>query len=344
MLRAWCKMLMLMLVAAPSAALAQSAVPAEVPPADFTARQYVDSRGCVFWRDGSDRWQARLARDGTQICGYPPSSSIRGLNGRPRLVALDPDAGRSRAERLERALSESVITNLRPGELTSDPRPMEKLPDLGPEPGSTAPGEALKAAVAAAPALRRDMAGALQPNRRLCALLGHDAGARSGRTGQDPTQGFCDSLSELDLARLSFARPLGGPIVTLPEAAPAADGAPPPRMRQDSPHRAAATATAAGRAPARQASRSRAAPAEAAADMIPAGARFLQMGPFPDPAAAARAARHAASLGLPVRPARSNSGGRQVPVALAGPFDSREAIVRALHALRQAGHAAVPRR
>ncbi len=197
------------LVLGPGQALASDLRPAEDPPADLVARQYIDSSGCVFLRDEAGGWLPRLSRDGSPICGYPPTLSARGLDGKPRLRALDPNAGRSRAELLEQALSETVLTNLRPGELANDPTPMETLPDFGPEPTSTAPVDALKAALAAAPTVRNNMGEALQPNRRLCQLLGYDDKAGASALGSDPSQGYCSTLPESDLSRLSFVRPLG---------------------------------------------------------------------------------------------------------------------------------------
>ncbi|WP_080622095.1 SPOR domain-containing protein [Paracoccus yeei] len=70
--------------------------------------------------------------------------------------------------------------------------------------------------------------------------------------------------------------------------------------------------------------------------MIPATARYVQLGRFPDPAQAERAAGRAAALGYPVL----RGTGRDSATLLAGPFDTREAIVRALNRLRRAGFAA----
>ncbi|MFT4014558.1 MAG: SPOR domain-containing protein [Paracoccus sp. (in: a-proteobacteria)] len=378
---------------APAAALALEVRPAEPPPEGFQAGQYIDSQGCVFLRQG-DGWAPRLAGDGGLICGYPPTLSQRGLNGGPRLRVLDPDMGKSRAELLEQALTRSVVTELRPGELVSDPRPMEVLPDLGPEPHAEGPMQDLRAALNAAPAVRQGMGGDLKPNRRLCELLGHDGRAPddAARLGADPSQGYCGALADADLSRLAFARPLGEirrdePVgaAAIPAAIPAADAArqpgpsaagvgtaqpspTPPSPAPPVPARPArvvsasipssshGTAAAKGLKADARASRSlvqgrktetpqhRAAGQGPAPATIPAGARFVLVGHYADPRRAQAIGRQIAGLGFPVVLAR-NKGGAQAPQSvMAGPFPTREAIVRGLDGIRRAGFKnAVPR-
>jgi len=51
-------------------------VPAEAPPADFAAREFVDSAGCVFQRagvSGTTVWVPRIGTDHNQVCGRQPS-------------------------------------------------------------------------------------------------------------------------------------------------------------------------------------------------------------------------------------------------------------------------------
>lgn len=362
-------------ILAPAAALGLDLTPAETPPEDFPGQQYIDSTGCVFLRE-ADAWVARQTRDGQPVCGYPPSLSQRGIEGRPRLRALDPDAGKSRGQLIEEALTRVVVPNLRAGELVSDPRPLDQLPDMGPEPYDSAPMDTLRAALRAAPAVRESMSRDLQPNRRLCALLGYDdaapAAVKAG-LGSDPSQGYCGSLPDPDLSRLAFARPIGTPLQPAapvasasaqlksakssqpavsekpgPSARPAAPGsarqmaeqkkpAPAPRAAAAQPGKDAAAVPPPPKASATPA------PSRAgtAVGMIPAGARYVQLGYFADEAAADVAAKKAISLGYPVL---SGKGQGKTRFLLVGPFDDRQGIVRALYGLRRAGfRSAVPR-
>lgn len=67
------------LAAAPVQAqsMAQVGKPAELPPADYSGQQYVDSRGCVFMRAGfSGRvtWVPRIGRDRKPLCNQVTSA------------------------------------------------------------------------------------------------------------------------------------------------------------------------------------------------------------------------------------------------------------------------------
>lgn len=56
--------------------VAQTPGPAEMPPAEFAAAEYVDSRGCVFARievGGRIDWVPRVGPDRQPLCGFPPS-------------------------------------------------------------------------------------------------------------------------------------------------------------------------------------------------------------------------------------------------------------------------------
>lgn len=67
----------LLLAFSAQAATAQSnGLPAEIPPASYTANQYVDSNGCAFIRAGIGgglSWVPRVNRSRSQLCSFQPS-------------------------------------------------------------------------------------------------------------------------------------------------------------------------------------------------------------------------------------------------------------------------------
>lgn len=59
-----------------AATLSEISEPAELPPARFSAKQYIDSNGCVFVRAGVGNtitWVPRVTRSRELVCGYQPS-------------------------------------------------------------------------------------------------------------------------------------------------------------------------------------------------------------------------------------------------------------------------------
>jgi len=68
--------------------------PAELPPRDYRGQQYVDSRGCMFLRAGTDaraEWIPRVTRDGVPLCGNPPSGKRVPIVGEAGAGAVLPD-------------------------------------------------------------------------------------------------------------------------------------------------------------------------------------------------------------------------------------------------------------
>lgn len=79
-------------------ALAQNIIapkngPAEYPPASYSGKQYVDSKGCVFIRagfDGQVTWVPRLARNRSQVCGFQPTQVAGATQARPAFARNNP--------------------------------------------------------------------------------------------------------------------------------------------------------------------------------------------------------------------------------------------------------------
>ncbi len=62
--------------AASAQSLSDTNSPAELPPAGFTASQYVDSNGCLFIRaglNGNVTWVPRVNRNRELLCGFQPT-------------------------------------------------------------------------------------------------------------------------------------------------------------------------------------------------------------------------------------------------------------------------------
>ena len=319
-------------VEVPASELSPALRPAETPPPDFTAGQYIDSAGCVFVRtDGG--WNGRVDRDGAAVCGYPPTLSAR-RTGPESEPALFPRPELPPAARIERDLTQAIIPNLQAAELTgpegkAGKTPAEAvansaaLPVVADQPRGELTSDPLQigAVIAQAPALSRQMAG---PGRtdRLCALIGASQPAPDGAS-----LGLCGSAAPL--ASLSHISPdrKGGDATARPANATMGDLTRPGAKRQEA--KAVARSSRTDRA---GASGKAASPDDVR--MVPPGARFVQIGSFRDAGQAQATAGKLARLGVPV--ARAKDG--RAELILVGPLKGREAIVRMIERLRHAGY------
>lgn len=362
--------------------------PAEPPPAGFAGRQYIDSRGCVFLREG-EAWVARLDPSGAPICGYPPTQTSREApRPAPALVGdpapLPPGMGRVEAELLQ-----AVASEMRDGDFVAVGEqlpPAPQGPAVAPDgdPAMTELGRTLGAAVAVAPQLSAVTAGMAGRDSRLCELIGAGPPAGIAAAGLGGT-----ALGQCGAAILSAAATTPVPVADIVSGAEAEEAgnedvaeladAESPDPAVPEPVKASPDTTDAGRTadagtqttvarhdpaetprstreiqPHRGKSEdpipSRRRPVAASSEpVIPAGARYFILGHAPDEAAARAAAARLVAQGFPAAlgTTRGNPGapaGTGPRTIMAGPFEGREAMVRALDRLRRAGYdSLVPR-
>ncbi len=72
--------------------LAQNAGPANLPPAGFSGRSFVDANGCIFIRAGSGarvNWVPQVTRDAKLVCGFQPTFS-NGSANKPAASVAQP--------------------------------------------------------------------------------------------------------------------------------------------------------------------------------------------------------------------------------------------------------------
>lgn len=325
--------------------------PAETPPPDFAAAQYIDSAGCVFVRTDQG-WRARVARDQTPVCGYPPTLSARRTDPDSQL-ALFPDPAEPQAQRFHRELTEAIIPNLNTGELAADADgAADGEAPAGAEPGGAPAGRA--AAAPAVPGAAPMLGGPRAPKRQDAFALGEIMARAPVLSGQMTRPGHLDrvcaliggALQEPDASALGLC---GTPAASL---AGLAKIAPVPRQAADTRQAAPKAESGTGKGGAGQASgrdeaagakpRKAATAARKAAPpaddprMIPPGARYVQVGAFRDPGKADRTARELSAQGLPVVRSRAAEG--QPQLIMVGPLEGREAIVRMIDRLGRAGY------
>lgn len=303
-----------------------SLVPAEAPPAEFSDAQYVDSRGCVFVRAGSNgqtTWFPRFGDDRQPLCGYEPSlgGAARlpgGQAARPEPVAAaEPEAPVAEpvatpsvdfAATPELAQPRATLTVRRQlGTVLDVPPPDAPLtvveqrgtihdPQAEPTPAPVARQRARAVVVPVA----------AQPER-----------APAAATAPQP-----EGEGEWVVWDGSSPAPRGGNRIWVPRATPAA--APTPVQVAPAP-----VVVTRARPPA---------PAPVVDQPVRQGGRFVQVGAYAVPSNADRTQSRLREQGLPVATDRLRSGGRELQLVMAGPFASAEDAQAALGAARRLGY------
>ncbi|MEA5163279.1 SPOR domain-containing protein [Cereibacter johrii] len=300
------------LVAGAGAVSAQDG-PAETPPSDFVAPQYVDSEGCVFLRagvEGAVSWVPRVTRDRKPLCGYPPSLS-------PVVEASPEDAPPTAADAAAAAPQADAAA------MTAEAGRSDGPANVAGDPAAKAAAEAAIATVAAAVARPESdrPAKSWKKRTRLPAVRVQSA----------------DAAEALALDRLTLGPDEIRPASDMPDEVLCPSAVPQPRrfaikgggstvlcihpgrgLEQARVPRLPATEMALlARQPRTEA------PAE----------RYVQVGAFLDPANARSVRQRLAALGLPAAVAE----GGALEIVLAGPFNEEASARAALRRLRGTG-------
>ncbi|WP_347139543.1 SPOR domain-containing protein [Paracoccus sp. SSK6] len=291
------------------------AAPEPPPPGDYPGAQYIDRTGCVFLRQGAD-WVPRRDKEGAPICGFPPSQ--------PAQLSEAPETPPSPEEMLTAVLAEG----LRSGDLVADASATPLAP-AAPDPAQAELDATLAQRVELDSRIRGVMAGRAPDG--LCARLGyHPSGDALPIIGGDVTQGLCPGMSA----------PANGPAVIIatavPQNAQSSAIAEPPAKAQ----RRSAAAKSVPVKPASVIARRPAPPQPATAqvEMIPAHARYVQIGIYADEANALAALRRLSGMGYRTAQRKERRDGAPGKAILAGPFADRQALVAALTRLRANGY------
>lgn len=298
--------------------------PTPPPPDDFAGAQYIDGQGCVFTRNGV-HWLPRPDPTGGQLCGFPPSLEVRRTD--PGTVDVLPPAHPVAPPDPAALLAERLAEELRRADMDGDVLPAVELPQRRQNPMLAE----LTTMVNASGAVTSSLAAVAGAPTDVCARMGYRAEPLPG--GQRDPSGLCPGLRPATPEARHAAAP-SQRVAAATTGAPAAATPPAvtrPAKARPAPARSAPRPAAAGQAAAAP-TRART-PTADGPEMIPASARFVQIGNFADPAAAEAAIRALTSRGMPA--ARGRSGGRIA--VMAGPFADRRSLIAALNQLRRNG-------
>jgi cell division septation protein DedD len=292
------------------------AMPEPPPPGDFPGAQYIDRSGCVFVRKG-EAWEPRTDKQGAPICGFPPSQ--------PALAdttQFDPPPSP------EEALAEVLAQGLKSGDLVTDAS-VTLMAEIAPDPAQAVLDATLQGQIDMDAGLRSAMAG--QAPDGLCARLGYrPAASQTPIIGGDVTQGLCPGMTAPD-PKSQITGTAAIPAVKTATPGPSATDTPAPkpvRQRESAPK------------PASVVVRRQAAPKDersTVVEMIPANARYVEIGTYGDPANAMSALRRLTGMGYRTAQRDQKVEDNLGKAILAGPFADRQALVAALARLRANG-------
>ncbi len=358
-----------------SPALANTVTPAEMPPANYAASQYVDSKGCVFVRAGAAgnvTWIPRMDRARSHICNARPSAVARAPQATTQGVRTAASAAAPAPAAPARTILRSSQTRLPTTIAVTTPTTTNLLI------GSTRSTRTTTTTVATNRVpltTTRTTPRASTQHQQASSCTGASALSRQyinhGQHG--PVRCGPQPVHPMDVHRPNGARPtattggviaatLGRPPFEAVNAQPRTpagyrvawdDG----RLNPNRGNRAATqvataphvnrTATTVSTRNAPAATRAAAAPAPQGRVSVSVGVghRFVQVGTYREMNNAQRAIRALQQLGLPAARSVITSRGQEYQVVLAGPYSSAQSLGNALHKARQAGfHDAITRR